>query len=151
MIDPSQTRGFLNCNPGNLDRSEPPWNGEIRDVAQCVNDVQRMELTNGRFCVFTDAVHGFRALAKNLQAYRDRLGLYTIDRIIDRHAPPNENNTMAYKDRVVNETGIGRFDMIKDDDWPRVRPAIMRAITDVELGGFPYQNDELEQGNALAG
>ena len=34
MIAPTQTRGYLNNNPGNMDRSEPPWNGEIRDVAQ---------------------------------------------------------------------------------------------------------------------
>ena len=47
MIAPTQTRGYLNNNPGNMDRSEPPWNGEIRDVAQCQNDVQRAELTHG--------------------------------------------------------------------------------------------------------
>ncbi len=151
MIDPKSTRGFLNNNPGNLDRSDPPWNGEIRDVAECANDIQRIELTHGRFCVFADAVHGFRALAKNLQAYRDRLGLLTIDRIIDRHAPPNENNTAAYKQAVMLETGIGLEEQISDGQWPVARPSLMGAITRVELGGFPYENGELEQGNALAG
>ena len=31
-MDPRQTRGFLNNNPGNMDRGEPPWNGEVRDA-----------------------------------------------------------------------------------------------------------------------
>ena len=34
MIDPKQTRGYLNNNPGNMDRGDPPWNGEIRDIAE---------------------------------------------------------------------------------------------------------------------
>ena len=29
MMDPRQTRGFFNCNPGNMDRGRPPWNGEL--------------------------------------------------------------------------------------------------------------------------
>jgi hypothetical protein len=74
MIDRYKARGFLNCNPGNMDRADPPWLGEIRDVALCVNDGQRMELTHGRFCVFSDAQHGIRAMVENLRAYRDRLG-----------------------------------------------------------------------------
>jgi len=94
-MDPRQTRGFLNNNPGNMDRGEPPWNGEIRDPARCINEVQRSELVHGRFCVFVDASHGIRAMVHNLWAYHDRLGCRSIRDYINRWAPPNENNTTA--------------------------------------------------------
>ena len=87
MMDPKSTRGFLNCNPGNMDRGEPPWNGEIRDLAHCANEVQKGELVHGRFCVFVDAPHGIRAMVKNLWAYHDRLGCRTIRDYINRWAP----------------------------------------------------------------
>jgi len=97
MIDPKQTRGYLNNNPGNMDRGDPPWNGEIRDIAKCQNDIQRGELSHGRFCVFESAEMGIRAMAKTLLAYHDRLGCRSIRDYINRWAPPNENNTEAYK------------------------------------------------------
>lgn len=150
MIDPRLTRGFLNCNPGNIDRSSTPWNGEVRDVARCTNDVQRRELTQGRFCVFADAEHGIRAMALNLRAYRDRLGCKTIRDYINRWAPPNENNTAAYIATVAHTCAVGPDDPV-DIERPVIMHALIDAIIRVECAGMPYQGNELGSGIALAG
>ena len=52
-MDPRKSRGFLNNNPGNVDRSADVWQGEIRDPADPrLTDFQRNELVKGRFAVF---------------------------------------------------------------------------------------------------
>jgi hypothetical protein len=150
MIDPRLTRGFLNNNPGNMDRSNPPWNGEIRDVSKCQNDVQRRELTQGRFCVFVDAQHGIRAMALNLRAYRDKLGLKTIREFISRWAPPNENNTAAYIANVAHTCGVGPDDPV-DIERPIIMHALIDAIIRVECAGMPYQGNEIDDGIAMVG
>lgn len=150
MIAPKQTRGYLNNNPGNMDRGEPPWNGEIRDVAMCQNDMQRMEMTHGRFCVFERAVMGIRAMAKNLLAYHDRLSCDTIREYIERWAPPNENNTEAYVAQVASRLACSPDEPIEIRD-PKVMEAIIDGIIRVECAGMPYEGNEIAEGVALAG
>ena len=147
MIAPKQTRGYLNNNPGNMDRGEPPWNGEVRQVALCTNDIQRAELTHGRFCVFVDAEHGIRAMAKNLMAYRDRLGCKSVRDYINRWAPPNENNTEAYINNVARSLGVGPDDPV---DLGKAMHGLIDAIIRVECAGMPYDGDEIERGIAMA-
>jgi hypothetical protein len=66
-MDPKEQRGYLNHNPGNIDRSADNWQFEIKDPNDPrLTPFQVHELTYGRFCVFADAVHGIRAMAKNL-------------------------------------------------------------------------------------
>lgn len=149
-MDPLQTRGYLNRNPGNMDRALEPWNGEIRDVSQCVNDVQRMELTHGRFCVFNDAQHGIRAMVKNLRAYRDRLGCKSVRDFINRWAPPNENNTSAYIANVCGPLGVGP-DNVVDIDRREVMRGLVSAIICVECAGMPYEPEIIEEGLTLGG
>ena len=149
-MDPRQTRGFLNNNPGNMDRGEPPWNGEIRDPARCANELQRSELVHGRFCVFVDAPHGIRAMVHNLWAYHDRLGCRTIRDYINRWAPPNENNTAGYIARVAASVGTDS-DAEVDIHDRRIVGAVVNGIINVECAGMPYNGDEIDQGLALAG
>lgn len=150
MIDPKQTRGYLNNNPGNMDRSEPPWNGEIRDVSLCTNDVQRMELTHGRFCVFKNAIMGIRAMTKNLLAYHDRLGCETVREYIERWAPPNENNTQAYINNVAMRIGVTPDDPIEITN-PDIMAAVIDGIIRVECAGMPYDGNEIAEGMKMAG
>ncbi len=149
-MDPKTTRGFLNNNPGNMDRGEPPWNGEIRDVGRCANDVQRIELTHGRFCVFADAPHGIRAMVRNLEAYHDRLRCRTIRDYINRWAPPNENNTAGYIARVAANAGVDADSAVDIGD-SRILRAIVDGIIRVECAGMPYGGSEIEDGLRLAG
>lgn len=150
MIDPKQTRGFLNNNPGNMDRGTDPWQGEIRDVALCRNDMQRQELTIGRFCVFIDAAHGVRAMVFNLRAYRDRLGCRTVNDFIRRWAPPNENNTAGYVLRVCEAIAADPNTPI-DIEVRRNMRGLVQAIIGVECAGNPYDGTEIDDGLNLAG
>jgi hypothetical protein len=150
MIDPKQTRGYRNHNPGNMDRSEPPWNGEIRDVHQCQNDIQRAELTHGRFCVFESPEMGIRAMAKNLLAYHDRLGCRSVRDYINRWAPPNENNTEAYIANVASRVGKSPDEPV-DIRNPGVMFSLIDGIIRVECGGMPYEGNEIADGLQLAG
>lgn len=150
-MDPRTTRGFLNNNPGNIDRGAEVWQGEIRDPADLrLSEFQRGELTKGRFCVFSAAELGVRALAKNLFAYRDRLNRRTVRQIINTWAPPNENDTGAYVAAVAKRAGVGADAEIDIRDYKTLH-GIVAAIIIHECGGMPYKGNEVEDGLRLAG
>lgn len=150
-MDPRTTRGFYNNNPGNIDRGNEVWQGEIRDTTDIrLSDFQRGELTKGRFCVFMSAEHGIRALAKNLFAYRDRLNRRTVRQIINTWAPPNENDTGAYVAAVATRAGVGADAEIDIRDYKTLH-GIVCAIIIHECGGMPYKGNEVEDGLRLAG
>ena len=93
-------RGIRNHNPGNLRRSSDPWQGLAA------------EQTDAEFFQFASAKWGIRALARTLIAYQDRVGLKTIQQMIGRWAPPNENDTGAYVRAVAASVGVGEDDEI---------------------------------------
>jgi hypothetical protein len=150
-IDPKKTRGFLNNNPGNMDRMPgDKWQGEIRDpLDPRLTKFQHGELTKGRFSVFTAPEWGIRAMAKNLFAYRDRLGIRTVRHFICKWAPPNENDTGAYIASVAGKLGVSP-DVAVELDY-RTLHALINAIIRVECGGMPYNGSEIEDGLRLAG
>ena len=91
-------RPWRNANPGDL-RTLPHgqmWNG------QSGTDYAR----GGPFAIFAKRALGWRALAVCLLTYFEHHGLNTIDGIIDRYAPPEENNTADYKALVSSQLGI---------------------------------------------
>lgn len=150
-MDPRTSRGFYNNNPGNIDRGAEVWQGEIRDPADGrLSTFQQGELTKGRFCVFVSAEYGIRALAKNLFAYRDRLGRRTVRQIINTWAPPNENDTGAYVAAVARRAGVDADTEIDIRDYKTLH-GIVAAIIIHECGGMPYQGGEVEDGLRLAG
>lgn len=83
------TRGLRNNNPGNLDKGQA-WKGLDPDG----NDE--------RFCTFKNMEYGCRALLKTLITYHKVHGLNTVTEIINRWAPPVENNTVSYINSVSN-------------------------------------------------
>lgn len=150
-MDPRTARGFLNNNPGNIDRGAEVWQGEIRDPADArLTEFQHGELTKGRFCVFAAAEFGIRALAKNLFAYRDRLNRKTVRQIINTWAPPNENDTGAYVAAVATRAGVDP-DAEIDIRAYKALHGIVSAIIIHECGGMPYSGSEVEDGLRLAG
>jgi hypothetical protein len=151
IVSWDQTRGFLNNNPGNIDRiMGKPWNSEIQNPKDPrLTPFQLNELLKGRFCVFPDAVWGIRIIVKNLQAYQNK-GINTISTMIDRWAPPIENNTLMYKKRVEKSTKTDMNTPI--DMWDYATAYAMTcAIIEVELGGNPYKKTTIEDGLRLAG
>ena len=82
-------RGIRNNNPGNIILGNDKWQG--------LAPVQ----TDSKFCTFTDPIWGIRALARLLINYQDKYGLNTVKGIINRWAPPKENDTGAYVRAVL--------------------------------------------------
>lgn len=78
------SRGIRNNNPGNLERNGITWEGLSE------------EQTDSRFCQFDSMVYGCRSLIKTLMTYVNKRKCRTIRDIINRWAPPAENNTEAY-------------------------------------------------------
>lgn len=167
MVAPRRSRGFFNNNPGNVDRSSDVWQGEIKDandprVVTCApGDTPEIraeaaawrahELRDLRFVVTTTPEFGIRLLAKNLFAYRDRLGLHTISALISKWAPPSDNNdTAAYIENVGKSLGLSVYSSIDLSDYKTLY-AIVDAIIRVECAGQPYSDKTMEDGLRLAG
>ena len=84
-----------NNNPGNIRHDGMKWKGETEGADKA-------------FKTFGTMAWGVRAVFHLLDSYRRRHGLDTIEAMIRRWAPENENNTEAYTDAVSRLSGIGR-------------------------------------------
>ena len=131
------TRGVRNNNPGNIDRTKTVWQGEDRSA-----EALRRE---PRFCVFETPQAGFRALAKTLLTYQNKHGLRTVREIINRWAPPVENNTEAYIAQVAREVGVGSREIVSlSKQVPLQR--LVTAIARHENGGLFWDEPVIEAG-----
>ena len=83
------------------------------------------------FLEFPSKDAGLIAASKNLQYYKNREGRDTIESIIRRWAPNNENDTEAYIKRVSDATKFKRDQKIDMNDLEQ-RSAVLSAITSVE-------------------
>jgi hypothetical protein len=85
------------------------------------------------FCTFDTVEHGLRAGRKILLHYLDA-GYNTIDKIINRFAPPSENDTEKYINDIYEWTG-----MPKDEPVDRTAglQALIRAMSRKETGNTP--------------
>jgi hypothetical protein len=86
-----KARSLRNNNPLNIRRTADVWLGQ--------SDKQKDQ----QFVQFTEMKYGWRAAFMLLtRTYYHKYRLYTIRKIIERWAPPGENNTGTYIDRVAN-------------------------------------------------
>lgn len=127
-----QPRGIRNNNPGNIRWGEN-WQGL---------DPKGKEKDKS-FCIFIDAKWGLRALCRILMNYYRRYELSTIREIINRYAPPNENNTTSYIQNVCKSLDV------KDDDKidvlnSRTMAILMKAIIRMENGVQPYSDAQIK-------
>ena len=68
----------------------------------------RAQQTDAQFCQFESLEYGWRAAFYLLtRTYYHKYRLYTIRMIINKWAPPNENQTSKYIENVCRLTGIG--------------------------------------------
>lgn len=137
MTDPD--RGIRNNNPGNIDRTNIPWQGMAVDQSG-----------DPRFIIFKSAEWGIRAICRILLNYYTNDGCKTIRQIIQRWAPPEENNTDAYVDAVARDCGCGPDDPVDARD-AQVMAGLVKAIIQHENGQQPYADLVIQQGLALAG
>ncbi|EOG1788707.1 hypothetical protein ACK3RO_003302 [Enterobacter kobei] len=129
-------RGIRNNNPGNLEFSKTnPWVGQTGD--------------DGRFAKFETPEHGIRALGRNLLSYQ-RQGIDTVSDIINRWAPPSDNNnTDAYIQAVCAQLGV-TADQQLDASNPDTLKALCAAIIQHENGSQPYSDQQLATGVSAA-
>ncbi|EPH3077048.1 hypothetical protein [Citrobacter freundii] len=129
-------RGIRNNNPGNLEYSKTnPWVGQTGD--------------DGRFAKFETPEHGIRALGRNLLSYQ-RQGIDTVNDIINRWAPPSDNNnTDAYIQAVCAQLGVTP-DQPLDASNPDTLKALCAAIIHHENGSQPYSDQQLSTGVSAA-
>ena len=123
-------RGERNNNPGNI-RHGSKWQG------------LSAQQTDPSFCQFVSPEYGIRAIYKLLQTYQRKYGLNTIRTIINRYAPPNENNTEGYISRASKEIGIDANNPI-DTQLKNVTIPLAVAIVNIELGYQPYSQKVFE-------
>lgn len=129
-------RGIRNNNPGNLEYSKTnPWVGQTGD--------------DGRFAKFETPEHGIRALGRNLLSYQ-RQGIDTVNDIINRWAPPSDNNnTDAYIQAVCAQLGVTPYQPL-DASNPDTLKALCASIIQHENGSQPYSDQQLSTGVSAA-
>lgn len=119
----SQPRGLRNNNPGNIEdgafaRSLPGYAG-----------------SDGRFARFENADAGAQAAPRLLASYIDR-GFNTPAEIINRWAPPSDNNpTAQYASYVAQRAGVGLNDPVTADHIPLIAQAISEFENGQTQGG----------------
>ena len=123
----------------------PLANGELWE-----GQIGLVEANNaGLFCQFQSFNWGIRAGARLLKTYRHKYGLDTIDGIIRRWAPENENNTSAYIEAVAQYSQISANQYIPEN-YNNIK-RVLQGIIRVECGYYAVTREELKQGLELAG
>lgn len=114
-------RGIRNMNPGNIRLGES-WLG------------LRMKQTDPDFCQFTSMIYGCRALLKLLRTYVEKRGCTTIRKVVERWAPPSENNTTNYVLSVAAACRRDADERLPVDVDPLIYLDLARAIARHECG-----------------
>jgi hypothetical protein len=128
-MNTQKPRGIRNNNPLNI-RIGNNWQGETSAGLE------------SEFEVFQSPEYGIRAAARLLRNYRDIYGLNTIRGIINRWAPPNENNTTAYIASMVQKVGAGADTPLND----RQMRLLLEAMIMHENGMQPYSASVIDAG-----
>lgn len=134
-------RGMRNLNPGNLEKTQVVWQGEIRPGG------------DERFCEFESLIMGCRALIKTLVTYHTKHGCSTVRSIIERWAPSHENDTESYMEHVASSISKGVDEAIPFDLDPTYYLAIAKTIARHENGSdaLAISDDVWEEAYKLTG
>jgi len=95
-------RGIRNNNPGNIRLGGVIWLGQKTEGT-----------TDNAFMEFITPLHGLRALMKLLLNYHYKHTLDTVDSIMNRYAPPYENDTRAYAAIVARHLKVATGQKIR--------------------------------------
>lgn len=131
MVSSSKARGLRNNNPGNI-RYNPAnnWKGQVPNSQR----------TDNEFAQFTKPEYGLRALYRLLNNYLSQ-GHDTVEKVIKRYAPKNENDTQAYINFVSSKMGVLPYQTI----YPFNLKELMKAIIQMENGSQPFSDEIIEK------
>lgn len=127
------SRGLKNNNPGNIKRTSDKWMG--------LSSIQ----SDPVFFVFESPEWGIRALAKLLLNY-EKMGFNSVEKIISRYAPSNENDTSSYIRSVSENLEVNQSQLI---NVRAVLPDLIKAIIYHENGEQPYSESVIHKGIGL--
>jgi len=130
----NQPRGIRNNNPGNI-RHGDQWVGLAT------------EQEDPSFCSFIKPEYGIRAMGKILVNYQRRYGINTVRGIINRWAPPVENDTDAYVVHVADVVGVDPDEKVVVAD---VLAKLIPVIIKHENGQMPYSDEQIAKGIEMA-
>jgi len=125
------TRGLRNNNPGNIIHTPKKWVGEV-------------DCPDLKFKCFESPLAGLKALIRNLDVYHLKYRLTTIERIISRWSPKNENDTgRLIKDitRSLDSMGYHMYDYSNADHVA----ALIRGIIISENGTSPFNQSYIKE------
>jgi hypothetical protein len=117
--------GIRNNNPGNVKASHITWQGEI--------------LSTNNFENFSSPLMGLRCMMIVLLNFYEKYHLDTIQAIINRYAPPEENDTVAYQVHVAEQLQCNTLTHLKVYDL-NILTTLARAIVLHEQGRPPFDS-----------
>lgn len=122
-------RGYRNNNPLNIRiNSANNWAGKVTPN------------TDGAFEQFSSMAYGFRAAFILIRNYINNYGATTVQAIISKWAPNNENNTQAYITAVCGSTGFSPSTIINPYNETQMCKLVY-AMAIVENGYAPNMSD----------
>lgn len=119
-------RGERDNNPGNIRKSDIKFQGEV-------------DGTDPDFKSFESPHYGIRAIARIVLTYYNNHELHTIRQIINRWAPPSENDTEPYVNNVSKACALLPDETIDCTD-ERILDKIVTAIIHQEEGEVIYDS-----------
>lgn len=122
------SRGYRNFNPGNIRNSRVLYKGEV------------IPSKDPSFKQFESMKYGYRAMFVLLHTYRVRYGLNTLQSMIERYAPPVENDTRSYVGFVSMRTKIADISTVDTLNESQM-VSIVAAISRMENGIEPDMSD----------
>lgn len=135
----SKPRGLRNNNPGNIRQSSVRYTGEVQPSK------------DGAFKQFQSMEYGYRAMFVLLHTYARKHGINTIEGMISRYAPANENHTQAYIDAVSEWSGVPATSHLTTTNaevmiplvaaMSRVENGVEAVMAEVEKGWQMFIND----------
>jgi len=128
---PRVPRNVRNNNPGNIKVSNDQWQGAVGN--------------DGTFVQFDTPEMGARAMAKVLDNYQTKHGLYSLHSIIGRWAPSSDNNDpTSYAEYVAKSVGIDPNTKIDFSQDRELQARVMKKMIEIESGaGAEYFTPEI--------
>jgi len=134
------SRGARNNNPGNIKKTTPrtPWQGlgPSQDTT---------------FVTFESMKWGVRAMARILIRYQDEHNLRSIREIVNRYAPPTDNNPTGVYVTWVSDKAMLAPDAVIDVHQYKYLFPIIKAMIHFENGYQPCTDEQITAGLVLAG
>ena len=133
-------------NQGNIRNSNTTYVGEV------------VPSRNKSFKTFENMFWGYRAMFRLLNTYITQHNCETIEKMIFRYAPTNENNTEAYIRFVCEKTGFERTKKIIKSDADLIplvyqmswlENGVKPNMREVEIGYKLINVQSVEEGNKI--